>query len=79
MRAYSRRGNHTVYLLGVTPYIPGTDGVKNSLVGACELFRKRYKVTNTNSKIIHGKSNYSLIGILKSFTDTQDSGIVSIR
>ena len=68
-----------VYLSGVTPYILGVDGVKNSLVGACELFCKRYKVTNTNSKIIHGKSNYSLIGILKSFTDAQDSGMVSIR
>ena len=68
-----------VYLLGVTPYIPGVDGVKNSLVGACELFHKRYKVTNTNSKIICGKSNYSVIGILKSFTDAQDSGMVSIR
>ena len=65
-RAYSRRGNHMVYLTGVTPYIPGVDGAKNSLVGACELFHNRYKVTNTNSKIIHGKSDYSLIGILKS-------------
>ena len=65
MRPYSRRDNHTVYLSGVTPYTPGADGVKNSLVGACELFHKRYKVTNTNSKIIHGKYNYSLIGILK--------------
>ena len=55
------------------------DGAKNSLVGACELFHKRYIVTNTNSKIIHGKSNYSLIGILKSFTDAQDSVMVSIR
>ena len=79
MRAYSRRGNRMVYLLGITSYIPGADGAKNSLVGGCELFRKRYKVTNTNSKITHGKSNYSLIGILKSFTDAQDSGMVSIR
>ena len=77
-QAYSRRGNHTVYLSGVTPYIPGADGAKNSLVGAHELFCKRYKVTNTNSKIIHGKSNYSLIGVLKSFTDAQVSGMVSI-
>ena len=38
MQAYSQRGNHTVYMAGVTPYIPGVDGVKNSLVGACELF-----------------------------------------
>ena len=68
-----------VYLLGVTPYILGADEVRNSLVGACLLFHKRYKVANTNSKIIHGKSNYSLIGILKSFTDAQDSGMVSIR
>ena len=68
-----------VYLLGVTPYIPGVDGTKKSLAGACELFHKKYKVTDTNSKIIHGKSNYSLIGILKSFTHTQDSGMVSIR
>ena len=68
-----------VYLLGVTPHIPGLDGAKNSLVGACELFCKRYKVTNTNSKIIYGKSNYSSIGVLKSFTDAQDSGMVSIR
>ena len=67
-----------VYLMGVTPYIPGVDGAKNSLVGACELFCN-YKVTNTNSKIIHGKSDYYLIGILKSFTDAQDSGMVSIR
>ena len=37
-QVYSRRGNHMVYLMGVTPYIPGADGVKNSLVGACELF-----------------------------------------
>ena len=37
-QAYSRRGNCMVYLTGVTPYIPGVDGVKNSLVGACELF-----------------------------------------
>ena len=68
-----------VYLSGVTPYILGADGVKNSLVGACELFCKGYKVTNTNSKIIRGKSNYSISGILKSFTDAQDSGMVSIR
>ena len=68
-----------VYLLGVNPYIPGVDEAKNSLVGAWELFHKRYQVTNTNSEIIHGKSNYSLIGILKSFTDAQDSGMVSIR
>ena len=68
-----------VYLSGVPPYILGVDGVKNSLVGACELFHRRYKVTNTNSEIIHGKSNYFLIGILKSFTDAQDSGMVSIK
>ena len=68
-----------VYLSVFTPYIPGADGAKNSLVGACELFCKRYKVTNTNSKIICGKSNYSVIGILKSFTNAQDSGMVSIR
>ena len=37
-QAYSRRGNHTLYIMGVTPYIPGADGAKNSLVGACELF-----------------------------------------
>ena len=79
VQAYSRRGNHTVYLSGVTPYIPGVDGAKNSLVGACELFCKRYKGTNTNSKIICGKSNYFLIGILKAFTDAQDSGMVSIK
>ena len=36
--AYSRRSNHTIYMAGVTPYIPGADGAKNSLVGACELF-----------------------------------------
>ena len=58
-----------VYSSGVTPYISVADEVKNSLVGACELFHKQYKVTNTNSKITHVKSNYSLIGILKSFTD----------
>ena len=68
-----------VYLSGVTPYIPGAGGAKDSLAGACELFCKRYKVTTTNSKIICGKSNYSVIGILKSFTDTQDLGMVSIR
>ena len=27
-----------VYIVDVTPYIPGVDGAKNSLVGACELF-----------------------------------------
>ena len=26
-------------ITGVTSYIPGADGAKNSLVGACELFR----------------------------------------
>ena len=34
----SRRGNRKMYITSVTPYIPGADGVKNSLVGACELF-----------------------------------------
>ena len=51
-----------------------------SLAGACGFFHNKYKVTNTDSKIIHGKSDYSLsslIGILKSFTDTQDSDMVS--
>ena len=33
-----RRGNHTVYIAGIIPYILGADGVKNSLVGAHELF-----------------------------------------
>ena len=34
----SRRGNHEIYIASGTPYIPGADGAKNSLVGACELF-----------------------------------------
>ena len=34
----SRRGNHMMYIVSVTPYILGADGVKNSLVGACEFF-----------------------------------------
>ena len=34
----SRRGNQRMYIVSVTPYTPGADGVKNSLVGACELF-----------------------------------------
>ena len=55
--------------------------MKNSCAGACEFFHNKYKVTYTNSKIIHGKSDYSLstlIGILKSFTYAKDSGMVSI-
>ena len=32
--------HHAMYIVSVTPYIPGTDGEKNSLVGACELFGK---------------------------------------
>ena len=34
----SRRGDHEMYIASVTPYIPGVDGTKNSLVGACEYF-----------------------------------------
>ena len=34
----SRRDNLGMYVASVTPYIPGADGAKNSLVGACELF-----------------------------------------
>ena len=48
--------------------------------GAYGFFCNKYKVTNTNNKIICGKSDYSLsnvIGIVKSFTDAQDSGVVS--
>ena len=37
----NRRGNHVIYLVSVTPYITGADGVKYSLVGACELFHNQ--------------------------------------
>ena len=33
----SRSDNRGMYIASVTPYIPGMDGAKNSLVGACEL------------------------------------------
>ena len=45
-RACSRRGNHVIYIASVTPYIPSADGVKNSLVGACELFCNQEILTN---------------------------------
>ena len=45
-QACSRRGNHMIYIASVTPYIPGVDGAKNSLVGACELFHNQQILTN---------------------------------
>ena len=40
-----------MYLTSVTPYIPGADGVKNSLVGACELFHNEQILTNNMTGI----------------------------
>ena len=34
----SRRGNQGMYIMSVTPYIPGVDRAKISLAGACEFF-----------------------------------------
>ena len=53
--AYSRRGNDTVYITGVTPYIPGADGVKNSLVRTCELFHNYQILTNYDWNLYIGK------------------------
>ena len=53
--ACSRRGNHTIYIAGVTPYIAGADGAKNSLVGACELFCYQQILTNYDWNLYNGK------------------------
>ena len=37
--------------MSVTPYIPRVDGVKNSLVGACELFGNQQILTNNTTGI----------------------------
>ena len=34
-----------MYIVSVTPYIPGVDGAKNSLVGASELFHNEQILT----------------------------------
>ena len=47
----SRRGNHKMYIVSVTPYIPGADGAKNSLVGACELFCNQQILTKNMTGI----------------------------
>ena len=44
MQAYSKRGDHTVYLLGVTPYILGADGVKILLLEHVNYFAKGIKL-----------------------------------
>ena len=41
----TRRDNRGMYIVSVTPYIPRVAGVKNSLVGACELFHKEQILT----------------------------------
>ena len=37
-----------MYIVSVTPYNPGVDGVKNSFVGACELFHNQQILTKYN-------------------------------
>ena len=37
--------NQRMYIMRVTLYIPGVNGVKNSLVGACELFSNQQILT----------------------------------
>ena len=54
-RACSRRGNHVINILSVTPYIMGADGAKNSLVGACELFHNQQILTNYDWNLYNGK------------------------
>ena len=44
-----------VYIVGVTPYIPGADGAKNSLVEACELFCNKQILTNYDWNLYIGK------------------------
>ena len=39
----------------VTPYIPGADGAKNSLVGACELFQLTDYHQEYNWNLYNGK------------------------
>ena len=44
-----------MYIVSVTPYIPGVDGAKNSLVGACELFHNQQFLTNYDWNLYNGK------------------------
>ena len=53
----SKRGNYKMYIVSVTPYMPGADGAKkkNSLVGACELFCNQQILTNYAWNVYNGK------------------------
>ena len=44
-----------MHIVSVTPYILGVDGVKNSLVGACELFCNQQILTNYDWNLYNGK------------------------